>query len=523
MQSRDLHARRRWTLAALLAAGLVVTDAVAAPKQAPFGRAQFEEVLQVLGKQYIEKELKAPHIWAAAANGAVTALWDKLPTEAGKNSKAPRRKIELLPSSFVALKKFSETRFSGKTTPFSCQGRSLPGVVVHEVPRRKKGAKPYGQGGNSSGEPLVDALLAWPPPFSKQDFECVVTWVEGQLIGRSEPIGKKVAAGARIKRLPDEEARQRRVLMWLRAARWLLRSLDPHSKLTTVQTWAAVNAPVDVVTREQDVTSSDLPGKPGFLRITVRKFAPGGDERVRDAIGAAKRRLHGKGGLRGIVLDMRGNGGGILPVAVGLVETFMRGGLVTRVKTRDAVAAVKVSRKRREVVDTPLVVLVNERCASACEFTSGALQDGLRALVVGERTYGKATLQEYTELKTTQMKVMVTTAMFFSPTGHPIQAEGVAPDVEVAKRADGKLSSKNREEDVPFHLTAETMADERDTYFFLPWVRACADKSLAADRKQKDPQLARAATVARCLVDVLNAFDAGQLGPVPVVKASGKQ
>ena len=90
---------------ALLPALAIAAPAPTAAGATGFGKVQFEEVLSILEAKYIEPELKAPHIWAAAANGAVKAL---------------RKRIELLPSSFVAVQKFSEGRFSGKTTPLTC-------------------------------------------------------------------------------------------------------------------------------------------------------------------------------------------------------------------------------------------------------------------------------------------------------------------------------------------------------------------------------------------------------------------
>ncbi|GEM_PF-6864540 len=468
---------------ALVAVIAPPVQAASKPLAVEFTKTQFDEVRAILASKYVHGKLKAPHIWAAASNGAVAAL---------------HRKIELLPSSFVALKKFSEGRFSGRTEPLRCQGRTLPGVVVHHIPRPGKGDKPYGHSDpNSTGEPLVDALLSWPPPFSEADFGCVVQWVSGQIVGRSDP----VARGSRIKRLPDAVARQRRSEMWLTATRWLLRALDPHSRLTTTQVWADVNAPVDVVTKQDDVTVTPIAGVSGGAHIRLRKFAPGGDQRVRDGLAAIP------GGVKAIVLDMRGNRGGILPVAVGLIETFQRGGFVARVKTQDAIAGVTISRRRRRVFDAPMVVLVDEKCASACEFTSAALQDSLRALIVGRRTYGKATLQEYTELKTTKARVMVTVAVFFSPTGHPIQATGVTPDIEVPrKEAAGKgAADPKREEDTPFHLQAETMASFRDVSWWRAAVRRCMKKQAPSGA---DRDLAYAVLAVACLRDARGAFHA---------------
>ncbi len=551
---------------ALLAALAIAAPAPTAAGATGFGKVQFEEVLSILEAKYIEPELKAPHIWAAAANGAVKAL---------------RKRIELLPSSFVAVQKFSEGRFSGKTTPLTCKGRTIPGVVIHRIPRRKKGDKPYGAGNpQSTGEPLVDALLAWPPPFTRADFACVVDWVQGQLVARSDPVPR----GWRGKKLPDEVAKRRRQQLWRTAATYLLRALDPHSKLTTERKWAAVNEaftrvvslgislqwkagralisdvdkdseaairgvrPNDVIVavdgkstagmkqaqvekllgrppgsrvtlslervgslrpiivqlaymalKAADVQVTRIKALPGAVRIKISKFAPGGDERVREGLQKARE----SGPVDAILLDMRGNGGGIVPVAVGLIETFVGGGLVARVKTRDAVAGVPITRRRRRIERAPMVVLVDARCASACEFTSGALQDSLRALVVGERTYGKATLQEFTSMKTTTAKVMVTIAMFFSPTGHPIQATGISPDFPVPLKAGKKMRTIAREEDVPFNLSAATLAKFRDVSYWKPAVAACAGKPDAKTAAAADFRLARATTYLGCLRKVI--------------------
>lgn len=572
------HAFFRIALLALVCGPLVPASTQAqAPVQDRFGQQQFEEVLSVLQARYIEPELTAAHIWAAAANGAVRAL---------------HRKIELLPSGFVAVQKFSEARFSGRTAPLTCQGRTLPGVVVHTIPRRKQGDKAYGSAAPSStGEPLVDALLAWPPPFTKADFLCTVDWVQAQIVGRSDTLDRN----SRVKRLDDATAAARRTELWRTAATFMLRALDPHSRLTTERKWAKVTSAgtyvvklgvtlrwvadkagktgfaqivaidddseaahrdvriddrivgvdgkacagmtqeqftalltrpagskavfglqrrgslrpiivelVFLATEEADVEVTPLAGVPGAVRIRIRKFAPGGDERLAAQLERARKKAR----ITGMLLDMRGNGGGIVPVAVGIVEQLVAGGLVVRVKTRDAVAGVKIARRRRHIESAPLVVLVDARCASACEFTAGALQDSLRGLVVGERTYGKATMQEYIALKTAAARVMVTVAMFFSPSGHPIQASGITPDIPIPAAPKTPEKHRHREQDVPFHLTAESLATERDVSFWRQPVAACLGTPTAADQAAVDFRLARGTTALRCLMAAIDGFEA---------------
>jgi carboxyl-terminal processing protease len=152
-------------------------------------------------------------------------------------------------------------------------------------------------------------------------------------------------------------------------------------------------------------------------------------------LGAAITRLRkeaGDDGLKGVVLDLRDNGGGLLDEAVDVADVFLSEGVIVRTRARggevvDVARAVRPGTRSR----LPLVVLVNGASASASEIVAGALQDHGRALVVGERTYGKGSVQAPFELGDGSL-LKLTIALYYTPHDRLIQASGVTPDVHVA-------------------------------------------------------------------------------------------
>ena len=140
-------------------------------------------------------------------------------------------------------------------------------------------------------------------------------------------------------------------------------------------------------------------------------------------------------GATGIVLDLRGNGGGMVDQAVDLVSEFVPEGVVVRIEGKNGVNERKVSGK--VVCELPLVVLVDERTASASEITAGALKDHGRATVVGVTTYGKGTIQEIRKLSFGGA-LKYTMAEYTSPNGTRINKVGIAPDL-VVELAEGNV------------------------------------------------------------------------------------
>jgi carboxyl-terminal processing protease len=172
----------------------------------------------------------------------------------------------------------------------------------------------------------------------------------------------------------------------------------------------------------------------GIATLRLREFSEDAAREVRDAITTLRRQAseQKKGpGLRGIVLDLRDNGGGLLDEAIGIVDLFVDDGIIVRTRGRRG-TVIDEARARRAGTesDLPLVVLVNKGSASASEIVAGALQDHGRALIVGERTYGKGSVQAPFELEDGSM-LKLTTSLYYTPDDRLIQASGITPDVHV--------------------------------------------------------------------------------------------
>lgn len=170
-----------------------------------------------------------------------------------------------------------------------------------------------------------------------------------------------------------------------------------------------------------EVTSRVLDS--GYGYTSVRQFSRNVDDQLEEQVLA----LQEESGIAGLVLDLRGNPGGLLTEAVEVVSLFVEEGLVVSVESRDDV-------EEREALgdapfaDLPLVVLVDGNSASASEIVAGALQDLERAEVVGLQTFGKGTVQTIRDLEL-GAGVKFTTARYFTPDGESIEGVGVTPDV----------------------------------------------------------------------------------------------
>jgi carboxyl-terminal processing protease len=139
--------------------------------------------------------------------------------------------------------------------------------------------------------------------------------------------------------------------------------------------------------------------------------------------------------MNALVLDMRNNPGGLLITAIRVAEKFLnKGDLVVTTKGRKGVSKDLPSKAGgvRRFVDLPMVALVNGYSASAAEIVAGALQDNKRAVLVGEITYGKASVQSIIPLRTeTNAAIRITTARYYTPSGRQIHDNGIEPDIQV--------------------------------------------------------------------------------------------
>jgi len=181
------------------------------------------------------------------------------------------------------------------------------------------------------------------------------------------------------------------------------------------------------------------------------------------------------GPLKGLVLDLRNNPGGVLNSAVSVSDAFLRDGIIVYTEGRVEDSELEFRAAPDDVLEgAPIVVLVNEGSASASEIVAGALQDHKRALVMGTQTFGKGSVQTIIPInKNTAVKL--TTARYFTPSGRSIQAEGIKPDIMLAdlkvEEADGSDLKSLKESDLARHLSngngesqdRRKPADEKDT------------------------------------------------------------
>jgi carboxyl-terminal processing protease len=162
------------------------------------------------------------------------------------------------------------------------------------------------------------------------------------------------------------------------------------------------------------------------------------------------------GALKGLIVDLRNNPGGLLNQAVGVADVFLKSGIIVSTKGRTKSMETKSMAKNDGDEPTcPIVALVNEGTASAAEIVSGALQDNGRALVVGTQTFGKGSVQTVIPLEGGSA-LKLTTAKYYTPNGRSIQAEGIAPDIIVKhiRPAEDKESTDDlvRERDLRGHI-----------------------------------------------------------------------
>jgi len=189
----------------------------------------------------------------------------------------------------------------------------------------------------------------------------------------------------------------------------------------------------------------------GYLRISQFQARTG--ENLAEAIKKLEKENDGK--LKGMVLDLRNNPGGVLNAAVDVSDAFLETGLIVYTQGRIADSEMKFNATPRRLLDgAPLVVLVNGGSASASEIVAGALQDHKRAVIVGTRTFGKGSVQTILPLNE-KTALKLTTARYYTPSGRSIQAEGVTPDIVLEPLKITKLESlgaRVKEADLSGHL-----------------------------------------------------------------------
>ena len=182
------------------------------------------------------------------------------------------------------------------------------------------------------------------------------------------------------------------------------------------------------IIKVESVRAKVLQDAYGYLRIAQFQINTGNE--VREAV---KTLLEENQDLRGMVLDLRNNPGGVLQASVDVVDVFLDGGLAVYTEGRMENANVKFSVSAGDLTrGLPIVVLINGGSASASEIVAGALQDHSRAVLLGTRSFGKGSVQTVIPI-TDEKAIKLTTALYFTPDGRSIQAQGIVPDIVVER------------------------------------------------------------------------------------------
>ncbi len=207
----------------------------------------------------------------------------------------------------------------------------------------------------------------------------------------------------------------------------------PGSTIKLTVKREGIDNPLDVSMQRQviriQVVKSALYGDVGYVRLA--SFNEQTDSGLRDAI--TKLRAQAGGTLRGFVLDLRNDPGGLLDQAVDVCDDFIASGEVVSTRARHPEDSQRWNARGADLLNgVPMIVLINGGSASASEIVAGALQDHQRAVVVGTRSFGKGSVQTVIPLAPGNGAMRLTTARYYTPSGRSIQGLGIAPDVTVA-------------------------------------------------------------------------------------------
>ena len=201
------------------------------------------------------------------------------------------------------------------------------------------------------------------------------------------------------------------------------------------------------VIRVTSVKHEMLPHGIGYLRISQFQNRTGPD------LIKAISNFQSQGEFNGLILDLRNNPGGVLSAAIDVTDAFINEGLIVSTKGRDEFLNSKYEATNETVLaDQPIVVLINGGSASAAEIVAGALQDHERAVLIGNPSFGKGSVQTILALEN-EYALKLTTALYYTPNGRSIQATGIQPTIQVSEgEALIETDTRIREADLPKHL-----------------------------------------------------------------------
>jgi len=252
------------------------------------------------------------------------------------------------------------------------------------------------------------------------------------------------------------------------------------------------------VIQVKSVKSRMLDDKFAYVRIT--QFQTHTTEALLESVKKLKKEAGGT--LKGLVLDLRNNPGGVLGASVDVSDAFLNEGLLVYTEGRVEDSRLRFSAKPGDVIDgAPMVVLINGGSASASEIVSGALQDHRRAIIMGTKSFGKGSVQTIMPARGGSA-VKLTTARYYTPSGRSIQAEGITPDIKVEKakisRSEEPGFGALKEKDLTGHLSNGNGSKEKTSS------NAAKEKEVKKDLAEEDYQLFEALNLLKGLAITKN-------------------
>ena len=273
---------------------------------------------------------------------------------------------------------------------------------------------------------------------------------------------------------------------------------EPNTKVVLTIFRKTENRAFPVTITRAEIRTQSVRAKmvePGYGWIRLSQFQ---DNSVEDFVRKVDELYKQDPNLKGLVLDLRNNGGGLLDGAIAISAAFLPREAVV-VSTNGQVADSKavyratpehyvrrsagdpLRRLPAQVKDVPLVVLVNEGSASGSEIVAGALQDHKRATVMGGQTFGKGSVQTVRPLSA-ETALKITTARYYTPSGRSIQAKGIVPDLWIDETAEGNVFSALRLREADYERHLANGGDEKDP---------ARDKAREEARKKLEEQMAK--------------------------------
>jgi len=222
------------------------------------------------------------------------------------------------------------------------------------------------------------------------------------------------------------------------------------------------------IIRVRSVRSSNEGSEIGYIRIT--QFNEQTTEGLKKALTDLTAQIAPEK-LKGFVLDLRNNPGGLLDQAISVSDAFLERGEIVSTRGRNAEETQRFNARAGDLIkNKPLIVLINGGSASASEIVAGALQDHKRATVIGTRSFGKGSVQTIIPLGSGNGALRLTTARYFTPSGRSIQAKGISPDIEVLQEVPEELKVRTEskgEAALRGHLKAEGQ-EETGSQSYIP-------------------------------------------------------